>query len=200
MKVGVLGGTYDPVHRGHLEIAAEAKRSLGLDEVLLIPAGQPRFKGGEAVTPAEHRLAMVRLAVAGRPGYKISGMEIERPGPTYSVDTIAELRRQYRSTDEIYFIMGWDSLEKFPEWREPTRLIGTCIIVAVPRPGCTPPDVAAMEKAVPGIGERLILLENPRVDISATAIRTLAAEGKSIDELVPEPVAEYIKKHKLYIT
>ncbi len=200
MKIGLLGATFDPVHFGHLAIADEARRSLGLAEVLFIPAGQPQFKSSITVTPAKHRVEMVRLAITGRPEYKISEIEIERGWASYTVDTLAELHRTYDSADEIYFILGWDSLEKFPEWREPSRIIDMCFLAAVPRPGWPQPDIRALEKAVPGITSRLILLEGPQVDISSTAIRELVAEGKAIENLVPAPVAEYIKKHKLYTT
>jgi nicotinate-nucleotide adenylyltransferase len=200
MKVGLLGATFDPVHRGHLAIAAESRRSLGLAEVLFIPAGQPVFKSSYTVTPAVHRIAMVQLAIAGIPEYKISEIEIKRRGTSYTVDTLGELHREYGNKDEMYFILGWDSLAKFADWREPLHIIDMCYLVAVPRPGWPRPDVKALEKAVPGISRRLIWLEGPQVDISSTAVRELATEGKAIENLVPTPVAEYIKKHKLYTT
>lgn len=198
MKIGILGATFDPVHRGHLAIAAEVKRSLGLAEVLFVPAGQPQLKQNITITPAKHRVEMVRLAIAGRPEYKVSEIEIERTGPSYTVATLTELRRIYAGKDEIYFILGWDSLAKFPEWRQPSRIIGMCLLVVVPRPGWPPPDVTTLEKAVPRISKRLILLEGPQVDISSTAIREMVAGGKAIADLVPAAVADYIKKHKLY--
>jgi nicotinate-nucleotide adenylyltransferase len=200
MKIGILGATFDPVHLGHLAIADEARSALGLAGVLFIPAGQPQFKSSFTVTPAEHRVEMVRLAIAGRPEYKISEIEIERAGASYTVDTLTEIRREYGGKDELYFILGWDSLEKFPEWQEPSRIIDMCFLVAVPRPGWPQPDVKALEKTVPGIARRLILLEGPQVDISSTAIRELVVEGKAIENLVPAAVSGYIKKHKLYTT
>ncbi len=198
MKIGILGATFDPVHLGHLAIADEARRALGLTEVWFIPAGQPWFKSSIKITRARHRVEMVRLAIAGRPEYKVSEIEIKRSGHTYTVDTLIELRSEYDNRDEIYFILGWDSLEKFPEWQEPSRVIEMCLIVAVPRPGWPRPDLKALEKAVSGISKRLILLEGPQVDISSTAIRELVAEGKDIAGLVPIPVAEYITKYRLY--
>jgi nicotinate-nucleotide adenylyltransferase len=198
MKTGILGGTFDPVHRGHIMMAEEAKDTLDLSEVLMVPAGQPVYKGGVAVTSAEHRLAMLRLASAGKPYLRVSTIEIERPGPSYTVDTIVALREQYGTRDEIYFIIGWDSLEQFPGWREPERIISMCYLAAIPRPGWPRPDLNALEAALPGISERIVLLEKPLVDISASAIRGMAAGGKAIDHLVPGPVADYIKKHKLY--
>ena len=198
MKIGVLGGTFDPVHLGHLMVAEEARVSLGLSEILLVPAGQPPLKPSHPITPAEHRLQMLRLAIADRPYFKVSAMEIERPGPSYTVDTIAELRRQYDSKDEIFFILGWDSLAQLPQWREPSRLIKMCYLVAVPRPGYQRPDLEALEASIPGISRRVVFLEKPQIDISASAIRERAARGLSLRRLVPEPVAEYIRQHKLY--
>lgn len=198
MKIGVLGGTFDPVHRGHIMMAEGARDALSFAEVLMVPAGQPMSKVDHKIAPAEHRLAMLRLAVAGRRNLKVSGLEVERPGPSYTVDTISELRRQYGEDSEIYFILGWDSLEQLAEWHEPARLIGMCRLVAVPRPGWPRPDLQALESSVPGVSRRVVFLEKPRVDISATVIREMVARGESVDHLVPGPVANYIKKHKLY--
>jgi nicotinate-nucleotide adenylyltransferase len=198
MKIGVLGGTFDPVHLGHLAIAEEARKSLDLAEVVMIPAGQPLLRLPHPITPSSHRLQMLRLAVAERPYFKVSAMEIERPGPSYTVDAIAELRVRYDIGDEIYFILGWDSLAHFTEWREPSRLLRMCYLVAVPRPGWPPPKLEALEASVPGISQRVVFLEKPCLDISATAIRERAARGLSLRHLVPGSVAAYIKEHKLY--
>jgi nicotinate-nucleotide adenylyltransferase len=198
MKIGVLGGTFDPVHLGHIMMADEAMKSLGLSEIILIPAGQPMSKMKERLTPAKHRLQMLSLAVAAKPYLKVSAMEIERPGPSFTVDTITELRKKYGSQDELLFIMGWDSLAQLPNWREPDCIISMCSLVAVPRPGFPRPDLKTLEKNIPGISRRVVFLEKPRADISATDIRKKVARGESIDQLVPAPVAEYIKKHKLY--
>jgi nicotinate (nicotinamide) nucleotide adenylyltransferase len=198
LKIGVLGGTFDPVHLGHIMMAEEAKAALDLAEVLLVPAGQPMSKTSDTVTPAQHRLEMLRLAAAGSPYLKVSPIEIERKGPYYTVDTIAEMKKTYGKNDEIYFILGWDSLAQLPDWHEPSRLINTCFLVAVPRPGWSRPGIKALEGVLPGISKKVIFLDRPKVDISATAIRELAAKGESIDHLVPKTVAEYIKKNKLY--
>ncbi len=200
MKIGVLGGTFDPVHLGHIKIAEEARVSLGLSEIILVPAGQPLLKPAHPVTSAEHRLQMLSLAISDRPYFNVSAVEIERPGPSYTVDTIAELRGQFAGGEEIFFILGWDSLVQLPEWREPSRLISMCCLVAVPRPGCKRPGLEALEASIPGVSKRVILLDKPRIDISASAIRERAARGLSLRHLVPEPVAEYIRQHKLYST
>jgi nicotinate-nucleotide adenylyltransferase len=198
MRIGILGATFDPVHLGHMAIAAEARRSLGLSEVLFIPAGQPQLKTSISITPSRHRVEMVRLAIAGMQAYKISEIEVKRPGASYAVDTLAEIRHAYAGNDELYFILGWDSLEKFPKWREPLRILEMCILAVVPRPGWPHPNLKALERAVPVISNRIVLLEGPQIDISSTAIRQLVFEGKEIDNLVPAPVAAYIRKHNLY--
>ena len=200
MKIGVLGGTFDPVHLGHMAMAEEAQASLDLSEVIMVPAGQPLLKPAQPITPAVHRLQMLRLAVADRPHFKVSAMEIERPGPSYTVDTIAELRVRYDSEDELFFILGWGSLAQLPEWRDPLRLISMCYLVAVPRPGWQRPDLEALEASIPGISQRVVFLDKPNIDISASAIRERAAQGLSLRHLVPGPVAEYIRQHKLYST
>jgi nicotinate-nucleotide adenylyltransferase len=199
MKVGILGGTFDPVHNGHLVIAGEVKGTFGLDRILFIPARQSPFKTDYAVTTAESRLEMLRLAVAGRPEYAVSTIEVERPGISYTVDTISELKKQYGEGNEWFFIMGWDSLERFDEWREPERIIELCFVVAVPRPDSVKPDLERLETKVPGIASRVIFTDSPLVDISSTDIRDMVSRGQSIDHLVPAAVAEYIQKHRLYI-
>ena len=161
MKIGVLGGTFDPVHKGHLVMAEEARASLNLVEILFVPAGQPQLRPAHPITPAEHRLQMLRLAIADRPSFKVSTIEIERPGPSYTVETIAELRVRYGNKDELFFILGWDSLAQLPEWREPSRLIEMCYLVAVPRPGCQRPSLEVLEASIPGITQRVIFLEKP---------------------------------------
>ncbi len=198
MKIGVLGGTFDPIHIGHLKVAEEVTASLDLSEVIFMPAGQPWLKINNAISPAEHRLEMMRLALAGRANCKLSTMEIERPGPTYTVDTMAELSRQLGEGDELFFILGWDNLTQLPQWHEPSRLVKLCRLVAVPRVDFSPPDLASLEAAIPGLEQRVILLEKPRIDVNASGIRRMVRDGLSIQDLVPEPVERYIKEHKLY--
>lgn len=199
MKIGVFGGTFDPIHNGHMVIAEEVRTQLALKEVWFIPTGKPWMKAGRAVTPWEQRLQMAELAVTGKPYFKVSNLEASRPGPSYTIDTITELKAQFKGA-ELYFIMGWDSLESLPLWKEAARLITLCRLVAVPRPGVTPPDLNQMEKSLPGIKKNLVVLDKPNLDISATEIRAKVAAGKSITGLVPLKVAEYIKKNKLYQT
>lgn len=196
-KIGVLGGTFDPVHLGHIMMAEEVKKSLDLTEVLLIPAGQPQTRPDENITPARQRLEMLELAVEGKPGLKVSSIEIERKGPSYTVDTLLEMKNKYKGY-EIYFILGWDSLAQLPAWHEPSRIINLCYLVAVPRPGYKRPALKTLEGVLPGINDRVIFTDGPKNDISATEIRERIARGEPIDHLVPEAVAKYIVKNKLY--
>ena len=199
MNIGVLGGTFDPIHVGHLLVAEEARARLDLTETLFVPAGQPWLKLNNVISPAEHRVEMVRLAIAARPYFKLSTMEIERAGPTYTVDTIAELRAQLGAGDELFFILGWDNLNQLPQWHEPSRLVKMCRLVAVPRVDSPTPDLDSLEAAIPGLSGKVILLDAPRIDINASEIRRRVARGLSIAQLVPEPVERYIKQHKLYV-
>ena len=198
MRTGVLGGTFDPVHLGHLMIAEEARVSLGLDEVLFIPAGQPYFKTGQPVSEACHRLAMVELAVASNPHFTASDMEVRRPGPTYTVDTLTELRRRLGGAHELFLILGMDSLADLDRWRRPEDIFALSAVVGFARPGADVPDEETLERIRGQAQGRLQLLDGPLVDISASDIRRRVAEGLSIRYTVPEPVEEYIYGHRLY--
>lgn len=200
MNIGVLGGTFDPVHRGHIMVAEEVKARLNLAEVLFVPTAQTPLKEDSSILSAEHRVQMVLLAIADYPYLKLSTVEINRAGPSYTVDTIAELRDRYGAGDELFFILGWDSLAQLPQWKEPSRLVQLCHLVAVPRPGFSLPDLKSLEAVIPGLARSLIVLDKPKIDIRATEIRERAARGLSIRHLVPEPVDEYIRKHKLYLS
>ena len=200
MNIGVLGGTFDPVHNGHLSVAEEARTRLNLAEVIFVPAGQPWLKADRLISSAEHRLQMLHLAIADKPHFKLSTIEIDRAGPSYTVDTIAELRRQLGNRNELFFILGWGSMAELPQWREPSRLIEMCHLVAAPRPGYSSPDLQALEASIVGISQRVIFMDAPEIDISASAIRDRVARGLSIRHLVPGSVEEYIRQHKLYST
>jgi len=198
VKTGILGGTFDPPHIGHLEMAREAKSALGLDRVLFMVAGQPQLKSNSSISPAGDRLEMARLAIEGEEGFSVSAMEIERPGATYTADTLEELKRQGSGTDRYYFILGWDNLEKLKDWHQPRRIIDNCYIVAVPREGYAPPDTQILEKKLPGIIKCLFLLDKPVVDVSASGIRQKVRLCQDITGLVPEKVAGYIRERGLY--
>ncbi|MFC1993277.1 nicotinate-nucleotide adenylyltransferase [Chloroflexota bacterium] len=198
MNIGVLGGTFDPIHKGHLLIAEEVRAGLNLAEVLFVPAGQPQLRKQAPLASAEHRLQMVRLAIADKPGLQISTIEMERAGPSYTVDTIAELKSQLGAGNVLFFILGWNSLSELPQWREPSRLIRMCRLVAVPRPGYPRPDLEALENDIPGLSQSVALMDKPLIEVSGTVIRERVARGLSIDNLVPEPVERYIREHGLY--
>jgi nicotinate-nucleotide adenylyltransferase len=198
MKIGVLGGTFDPVHCGHLAVASEARRRLNLDEVVFMPAGHPYFKEAAAISTAEHRINMLKLAIEETPYFNISYLEIERPGPSYAVDSMVKMKAQLKSSDELFFILGWDSLLTLPRWYEADRLIQLCRIVASPRPGFSQPDIHALEKDLPGVSKRVVILDKPFIDISATSIRDRVRQSLSIEGLVPTQVAKYIQEKALY--
>jgi nicotinate-nucleotide adenylyltransferase len=199
MKTGILGGTFDPIHKGHLAVAEEVRLRLHLDDVLFIPVGHPWRKADSPILPAEHRVEMVRLAIADRPSFRVSTIEVDREGPSYTIDTLEELQSAHGGGDEIYFVVGWDSLTDLPNWRAPERIIRLCQLVAVPRPGYFPPDLESLEDSVAGISERVILLDGPEVDVSASEIRERVARGLPISGFVPEAVEKYIREHGLYL-
>ena len=200
MNIGVMGGTFDPIHKGHIIMAEEVRAQLNLDEVIFVPAGQPWLKADIPVSPAEHRLQMVSLAIADRPYFKLATLEIERDGPSYTVDTITELQGRLGTGVALFFVLGWDSLSQLPQWRDVSRLIRLCRLVAVPRPGYSLPDLKSMEASIPGLSKQLIVLDKPHIDISASDIRERVAQGLSIRHLVPKAVDEYIRQNKLYLT
>jgi len=197
MKTGILGGTFDPIHNGHLKVADAVEEELGLAEVIFIPAGKPWLKADAPVLPAEHRLQMVRLATEDKSHFNVSTIEIERKGPTYSVDTVARMRQEMKD-DELFFIIGWDKLMELSCWHQPQRLISLCRLVAVPRVGFKTPDLTLLKTSIPGILQRVIILDKPHIDISASAIRERVRQGLSINNLVPETVEKYIRENGLY--
>lgn len=201
-KIGVLGGTFDPIHLGHLIVAEDLREKLGLSEVLFIPAGRPWLKLQEekTVSAVEHRLAMVRLAVASNPYFQVSTMEIERPGPSYSIDTVLELKAKLGARAELYFIVGPDALAELPRWKEPARLVELCQVVGIGRPGYARANLRKLEHSVPGASRRIMLVEVPKINVSSTDIRKRVTRGLSIRYLVPEAVERYIEEHGLYVS
>ena len=197
MRVGILGGTFDPPHLGHLVVAQMALEQLVLEEVLFVPTGQPWMKTGQEVTAAYHRLAMVRLAVEENAAFRLSDMEVRREGPSYAVDTLEELRRA-RSFLEMFFIVGEDAVRELPRWRQPQRLLELCTLAVYRRPATR--RVTARELTALGTdaSRRAVLLKGPRIGISATDLRERVAKGLSLRYLVPPAVEEYIQRHGLY--
>jgi nicotinate-nucleotide adenylyltransferase len=198
MNVGVLGGTFDPVHSGHLVIAEEARLKLELTRVIFVPTGQPWLKTNRKITQAAHRVEMVKRAIAGNASFELSTVEVDRPGPSYSVDTVTALQQQLGAGTKIFFLIGWDSLADLPQWKEPARLIQRCKLVVVTRPGFSRPDLKSLEPSVPGITQSVAWLDILPINISSSDIRDRAARGLSIHGLVPEAVESYIKENKLY--
>ncbi len=198
MDVGVLGGTFDPIHNGHLAVGEEACLRLGLERVVFVPAGDPWLKEQAGVTAATHRLEMVKLALAGKPHFEVATVDLERPGPSYTEDTLGDLRRRLGEDARMYFILGIDALAEFDRWRNPQRILQMCTLVAVRRPGAAAIDTNSLQQRLPGISTRLVVLENELVDISSTDIRQRVAAGLTITGLVPATVELYIKQHGLY--
>lgn len=200
MQVGILGGTFDPVHLGHLIIAEEARERLELDRVIFVPAGQPWLKAEQPVAPVWHRIRMAELAVASNPRFQVASNEVERAGPSYTVDTLEELRQKLGAETTLHFIMGMDALEQFHRWKEPERLLELCHLVVVNRPGHQAVDVGNVMPRYPQASGKVTLLSAPRIEISSTDIRRRAAQGISFRYQTPEAVEQYILEHGLYQT
>lgn len=195
--IGVLGGTFDPIHLGHLVVAEAVREALELDSMLFVPAWVNPRKVGRAQAAAEHRLEMLRLALSGNPAFEICPIEIDRGGPSYTVDTLEALRADFGARASLSFVMGADSLADLPRWHRPEDIVRLARLAVVPRSGHRP-DVDALEADVPGLRRALTNVEAPVIEISATAVRARAAAGRSIRYLVPEPVREYIEGRSLY--
>ena len=196
-RIGVLGGTFDPPHNGHLLIAEQALNQLDLAQVLFAPTRQPPHKQDQAITPIDHRLEMVRLAIEPYPRFGISRVDIDREGPTYTVDTLRLLRQQLGKRIELFFIIGMDSLENIMSWRTPELLIRLCHLVVFDRPGYAP-HIEELEMKLPGLKECVVLLPAPTLDIAASALQKRNRDGQSIAQFVPDSVEEYIAEHRLY--
>jgi nicotinate-nucleotide adenylyltransferase len=192
LRIGVLGGTFDPIHFAHLLLAEQAREQLVLDKVLLIPAGDPWRKAGRAISPAAQRLEMTRLAAAGNPYLEVDAREVHREGATYTVDTLRELRAEMEPDDDLFLILGEDALADLPHWHEPEKLAEYATIAVAPREGTPGPETLPFD---PALVERI---DMPYVDISATDLRGRARLGRSLRYLVPEAVAAYIEEHGLY--
>ncbi len=196
-RVGVLGGTFDPPHVGHLWLASLAADGLNLDSVLFMPAAQPPHKGGRLMSRPSDRLLMTRLAINPNPAFELSGLEMERPGPSYTIDSVAELKRMHPDT-QLLLIMAADSLAQIDTWREPDRLLAEIEWAVGPRPGSALPDRFSLERRFGDRASRIHLLEGPSLDVSASEIRRRVAAGRTIRYLVPRDVEELIIDRELY--
>ena len=198
MRVGILGGTFDPIHLGHLLIAEESRVSLGLDRVLFVPAGRPWLKEGQPLTGAFHRVRMVELAIASNPHFELRRNEVDRSGLSYTVDTLRELRAEIEADTEFFFILGVDAFESFNRWKEPDQILDLCQLVVVSRPGYGEEELRTIMSRPGSREDRICLLPVHNVDFSATEIRRRAAVGRSFKYQVPEAVEGYIREQGLY--
>ncbi len=197
MRLGVLGGTFDPVHRGHLALAGAARDELRLEQVLFVPAGQPWRKSGQEIGANDDRLAMLRLALEGDASFQIATLELERSGPSYTADTL-EARAAPRRGDEMYFIVGQDALADLPNWVRPERILELARLAVARRPEVSAEALEEAQRRVPALRERVVWLKMPPVEVSATEIRERVRRGQPIRGLVAAAVERYIQQHGLY--
>ena len=194
-KIGVMGGTFDPIHLGHLMIAEAVWNEYRLDKILFIPSANPPHKDN-VLTSAKHRFNMTLLATCSNPHFEVSSIEMERTGPSYTVDTIKELRRLYGESAELYFIIGADSIKELPTWHNINELLTLCHFVATRRPGYAP-DLTVIEQRYKDAD--IHILETPELEISSTDIRRRIKKGYSIQYITTEQVEQYIRKEGLYL-
>jgi nicotinate-nucleotide adenylyltransferase len=198
-SLGVLGGTFDPIHHGHLLIAEEARETLGLERVLLVPAASPPHKPGRPISDARHRLAMLELAIAGNRSFEAGRLELARGGTSYTVDTLLALRTERGpGADDPWLVLSAEALAELPTWREPDRILELSRLAVVPRGGFAVLDGGWVTRHFPGREERVRFLAGPLLPISGSVVRRRAAAGRSVRYLVPEDVARYIAEHRLY--
>ena len=196
MRLGILGGTFDPPHFGHIQMAESALTQLHLDTVLFAPVGVQPLKRDQHATPAGHRARMVELAIAGYPHFEITRADLDRPGPHYTADLLALVQQHYPQA-ALWLIMGEDSLADLLRWRDPARLIALARLAVLRRPGFEP-DWSALEAALPDLRSHIDWIVHSQIDISARSIRQRVWDGLPIDRLVPQAVAAYIIEHNLY--
>ena len=196
-RLGIMGGTFDPIHFGHLVTAEEALVQFNLDRVLFMPTGQPARKTERQVTSPEHRYLMTVIATAGNPDFEVSRMEIDRPGLTYTIDTMKALRDEYGPQTDLYFITGADAVWEIVTWKDAQDFQGLCTFIAASRPGYELPVPDEADQA-DSKGLNVDYIEVPSLAISSTDIRRRVAERRPVRYLLPESVAAYIEKHELY--
>jgi len=196
--LGILGGTFDPPHYGHLALAENARVQLKLDRVLFAPAGQQPLKSGQTPAHTDHRVAMVRTVTADSDAFALSCVDLDRPGPHYTVDTVSLLRDEYQEAT-FYFLLGGDSLAQLLSWRDPAGILEQVRLAVMRRPGYEP-DVDELTRALPRLPERLSWLDVPSLDISSTDLRRRVRESLPLRYLTPPQIEVYIQKHRLYVT
>ena len=196
-RVGILGGTFNPPHVGHLVCAQEALVGLGLDRVLLMPVHAPPHKAIEADPGVEHRVAMCRAAVADDPRFAVSLVEVERRGPSFTVDTLRALHAR-QPDDELTWIVGGDMAHALPAWREPEAVLSLACLGVAEREGVRRRDVAERLSGLTGAAERVRFFDMPRIDLSSSLLRRRVAAGRPVRYLVPDPVRAHIEREALY--
>jgi nicotinate-nucleotide adenylyltransferase len=194
-RLGVMGGTFDPIHYGHLVTAEEALHQFELDGVLFVPTGSPWMKEHEKVSPAEDRYLMTVVATASNPLFRVSRMEVDRDGPTYTVETLRGIRSEFGQDADLFFITGADAVLEIFQWKEPQELFDLAHFIAATRPGY---DLAAFEAHAETHHPEITVMNVPALAISSTDIRGRIAQGRPIRYLVPEGVKSYIEKAGLY--
>jgi nicotinate-nucleotide adenylyltransferase len=194
-RLGVMGGTFDPIHYGHLVTAEEALVQFGLDAVLFVPTGRPWMKEHEVVSPPEDRYLMTVIATASNPLFSVSRMEVDRDGPTYAVDTLRGLKAEQGAGTDLFFVTGADAIVEILQWKEHEELFDLAHFIAATRPGY---DLTGLEALAPDDRSEISVMNIPALAISSTDIRRRIAEGHPIRYLVPEGVKSYIEKERLY--
>ena len=194
-RLGVMGGTFDPIHYGHLVAAEEALHQFELDQVVFVPTGDPWMKEHAVVSPAEDRYLMTVIATAGDAKFRVSRMEIDREGPTYTVDTLRDLRTELRETTDLFFVTGADAMLEIFQWKDPAELFELAHLIAATRPGY---DLEAFTANTPQGHPDVTVMQVPALAISSTDIRARVAAGRPIRYLLPEGVTTYIEKAGLY--
>ena len=199
MKIGIMGGTFDPIHLGHLATAEAVRELFTLDEILFIPAARPPHKLGRKISNEIHRLAMTRLATRSNKFFKVSDMELKRTGLSYTLDTIDELHKTFGSETELFFIIGADSLADLSRWHEAKKLVEKCHFIATTRQGIDIDFSAVRNYFGAAAIEHIHCVTTPGLEISSTDLRERIKSGRSIKYLVPEIVEEYILREELYL-
>ena len=197
-RVGIFGGTFDPIHMGHLIVAETIMDEFHLDKVVFIPAAVPPHKLDKQISPAKHRYMMTMLATCSNPRFQVSDMEMHRQGPSYSRDTLAQLLEEHGRDTEFYFIVGADSVEYLHTWNRIDELLTMCHFIGASRPGCMP-DMEKIAQRFGPLVEKIHCLETPELEISSTEIRHRVGQKRTIRYIVPETVEQYIYKEKLYL-
>ncbi len=197
-RLGIMGGTFDPIHYGHLVTAESARWEFKLDRVMFVPSGQPPHKPTAGVSEAEHRYYLTLLATAPNPGFLASRIEIDRPGASYAVDTVKQVLKELGSPLDLYFITGADAVLEISTWRDVSELFSLCTFVAATRPGFELRELPAGLELSRGLKDKIRFLEVPMLAISSTDIRQRVQKGKPVRYLLPESVEEYIKQHQMY--